>query len=237
MRRQLDALKECVRLGGASQPQPRHLHPGEQEQREPSTPSTPPPPLPQLSPTVVDGSAAAAEPASTAVATAAALAKQLQQGFRHAMRAVTVFEVTALLESDELVHESHIFSDQHGYAWRIWVKPHDKNGCVGLYLVPAEDLPEAYTADFELAIVGPSGLVCRRELRGGRAHLHKRSAGHGWPTFVTRDELAQSGGEGDLGALLHANGTLVVTASKISNVRPKAEIASLLEKRSLSKSI
>ena len=155
------------------------------------------------------------------------------------MGAVTVFEVPGVLSSEELVHESHIFSDQSGYAWRLWVKPQDKHGHVGLYLVPAEDLPQPFTADFELAIVGPSGRVCKRELRGGRAHLHRRSAGHGWPTFVAREELEAGGGEADLNALLHAKGTLVVTASRIGNVRPKAELSPTEEEEraALSKTI
>jgi len=151
------------------------------------------------------------------------LADQLQEGFNHAMSAVTVFEVPHFLDNDDVVVESHIFTDQGGFAWRLWVKPHDKQDSIGLYLVPAEDLDEPYTADFELAIVGARGKVWRRELRGGRATLQKRSAGHGWPTFVSRDELSKSH-ENGRDAMLH-NGTLVVTASRISNVRPKAELA------------
>ena len=118
--------------------------------------------------------------------------------------------------------ESHIFCDQGGFAWRLWVRPRDKNECVGLYLVPAEDLPEEYTADFELAIVGRRGRVWRRELRNGRATLHKRTAGHGWPSFLPRDEILRGEEGADCPhAVLH-EGTLVVTASKIANVRPKA---------------
>ena len=150
------------------------------------------------------------------------LAAQLQEGFNHAMSAVTVFEVPDFLSNEELVVESHIFTDQLGFAWRLWVKPHDKQDSIGLYLVPAEDLDEPHTADFELAIVGARGRLWRRELRGGRATLHKRSAGHGWPTFVSRDELTRGDGD-DRCAMLH-EGTLVVTASRISNVRPKSEI-------------
>ena len=182
--------------------------------------------------------AVATAPTSTAgprrvASRAVTLAAQLEMGFRHAMRAVTVFEVPNFLSSDELVVESHIFCDQNGFAWRIWVKPHDKNGCIGLYLVPAEDLDEPHTADFELAIVGPKGKLWRRELRGGRALLHKRSAGHGWPTFVSREEAERGLGEADvpLDAMLH-KGTLVVTASRISNVRPKGEEAEGVAARS-----
>ena len=99
------------------------------------------------------------------------MAEQLEEGFKQALGAVTVFEVEDFLDRDDLVCESHEFADQHGFSWRIWVKPHDKNGHVGLYLVPAEGFDEAHTADFELAIVGRRGKVIRRELRGGRATL------------------------------------------------------------------
>ena len=161
---------------------------------------------------------------------------QLEEGFQHMMRAVTVFEVPAFLTSSALVHESHTFTDREGYMWKIWVKPHDKQNCVGLYLVPADDLPEAYTADFELAIVGRRGKVWRRELRGGRAYLHKRTAGHGWPGFLSRDDIeAGEGSQEDPHGVLHEGGTLVVTASKISNVRPKA--TSEAEKSELSRTI
>ena len=153
----------------------------------------------------------------------AVLREQLEGGFQHAMRAVTVFEVPDFLSNDSLVVESHVFSDQIGHAWRLWVKPHDKNGCVGLYLVPAEDLPEPYTADFELAVVGRRGRVWRRELRGGRALLHKRTAGHGWPSFISREEIERAEADpDDPRGVLH-DGTIVVTASRIANVRPKSE--------------
>lgn len=162
------------------------------------------------------------------------VAEQLEEGFKQALGAVTVFEVEDFLDRDDLVCESHEFADQHGFSWRIWVKPHDKNGHVGLYLVPAEGFDEAHTADFELAIVGRRGKVIRRELRGGRATLWKRHSGHGWPQFVRRDEIERGEArEDDPHGLLH-RGSLIVTASKITAVRPKREVD---EKRALSRSI
>jgi len=152
---------------------------------------------------------------------AAVLTEQLEGGFRHAMTALTVFEVPDFLSNTSLVVESHVFGDSLGFHWRLWVKPHDKNGHVGLYLVPAEDLESEHTADFELAIVGPRGRLWKRELRGGRAKLHKRTAGHGWPTFISREEIERGEQRGDdPRAMLH-HGTLIVTASRITNVRPR----------------
>ena len=138
------------------------------------------------------------------------------------MSCTTVFEVPDLLTNTSLVCESHVFCDQHGFAWRLWVKPQDKNGCVGLYLVPAEDLEEVYTADFELAIVGRNGRVWRRELRGGRAVLHKRTMGHGWPQFISREEIEKGEGGRDVPRGILHDGKLVVTASRICNVMPKS---------------
>lgn len=151
----------------------------------------------------------------------AMLTEQLEGGFRHAMTALTVFEVPDFLSNTSLVVESHVFGDSLGFHWRLWVKPYDKSGHVGLYLVPADDLECEHTADFELAIVGPRGRLWKRELRGGRAKLHKRTAGHGWPTFISREEIERGERRGDDSRAMLHHGALVVTASRITNVRPR----------------
>ena len=46
-----------------------------------------------------------------------------------------------------------------------------------------------------------------------RAKLQKSTAGHGFPNFVARADLERDG--------LLQDGCLVVTASKIANVRPR----------------
>jgi len=135
-----------------------------------------------------------------------------------------VFEIADFLAADQLVCASHVFS-AGGFEWKLWVKPfsgaHDDH--LGLYLTPAEDLDQVYTADYTMAIVGRQGHILQRSLGGGRAKLQGRLAGHGWPTFVTRAELQAS--EADPAcSLLQADGRLIVTCSELSNVRPRTPL-------------
>lgn len=134
-----------------------------------------------------------------------------------------VFEIEHFRSVDTLVCASHVFS-AGGCEWKMWVKPFSgpDDSYVGLYLTPAEDLDEMYTADYSLAIVGRQGVLLQRWLDGGRAKLQGRKAGHGWPTFVRRDELERTADD-PAGSLLQADGRLIVTCSGLCNVRPRTQ--------------
>ena len=174
--------------------------------------------------------------AAAAASQHARLTRQLEGGFTHMMRAHVVFEIPDFLSVNSLVCESQVFS-AGGLEWRLWVKPFSgpTDSHVGLYLVPAEDLPHLYTADFTLAIVGRQGHLLERELTGGRAKLQGCRAGHGWPTFIERSALASNeggkdiatGDPGDSSMLLHGDGRLIVTCSGLANVRHREATADL----------
>jgi len=51
------------------------------------------------------------------------LREQYASGFRHALSCTTVFEVAGFLNNSALVVESHLFCDQHGFAWRCDTTP------------------------------------------------------------------------------------------------------------------
>jgi hypothetical protein len=159
-----------------------------------------------------------------AAAASARVVTQLEGGFSHMICANAVFEVPAFLGVEKHVVESHVFS-AGGFEWRMWVTPFSgKEGDhVGIYLVPADDLSEPYTADYSLAIVGRSGRLLQRDLGGGRPRLHGRRAGHGWPTFVQRADLERADLDGGPSKLLHDDGRLIVTCSGLCNVRPKGD--------------
>lgn len=144
--------------------------------------------------------------------------RQLEGGFSKLASAAAIFRIEGFLEATAPVLESHVFSSG-GFTWKLWVKPRSgpSNESVGIYLAPSVDMDEVHTADFELAIVGPNGSVCALELAGGRARLHKATAAHGFPNFISRSEISR--GEAPM---LH-NGCLIVTASKIANVRLREE--------------
>jgi len=154
-------------------------------------------------------------------ARASAVRVKLEAGFQHMIGANAVFEIEDFLQADALVCASHVFCAA-GFEWKLWVKPYSgpNEEHVGLYLTPAEDLDQVYTADYALAIVGRQGHILQRALDGGRPKLQGRKAGHGWPTFVTRSELEASATD-PASCLLQADGRLIVTCSGLSNVRPR----------------
>ena len=167
--------------------------------------------------------------AAEAAAQHAQITQKLEGGFEHMIRANAVFEVPDFLAVDKLVCESHVFAAA-GFEWKLWVKPFSgaDDGHVGLYLTPASDLDEAYTADYSLAIVGRQGHILERELTGGRAKLQGCRAGHGWPTFVSRAEIASRRPSDPASMLLHDDGRLIITCSGLTNVRlrePSADLA------------
>jgi len=141
--------------------------------------------------------------------------KRFADALTHMAGADAVFHLPNFLKESAPVVESHVFSAA-GHQWKMWVKPYSgaDSDAVGLYLAPAADLDQMYTADYQLAIVGSCGTVLSLELQDGRARLQKATAGHGFPNFLPRAELEASE------TLLH-DGSLVVTASKISNIRPR----------------
>lgn len=154
------------------------------------------------------------------VARQQAAKRQVEGGFAYLASASAIFRIDNFLAETAPVIESHVFAAA-GHKWKMWVKPRSgaADDCVGLYLAPATDLDQVHTADFELAIVGPDGSVSSLCLEDGRAKLQKATAGHGFPNFISRSEIERGGAAH---SMLH-DGCLVVTASRIGNVRVREE--------------